>query len=101
MSDTLLWPPMFVDESGDEHNWGDTVPPDEAEVDDGSPPLTYRELAHEIADQYGGIEDFLAHQWLRQGEQPEPEPERSTCPECGVALHPDLGVECDACGWMA
>ncbi|MEV1315397.1 hypothetical protein AB0J14_04850 [Micromonospora arborensis] len=66
MSD-LEWPPVYVDDDGDRHNWDAMAPTDpDIEYEDGDP-MTYRDLAHNIADQWGGIDDFLDAQWLRQG----------------------------------
>jgi hypothetical protein len=56
-------PRTYLDEDG-EHGWDDPVP------DDGEgEPMTYRELAYDLAAAQGiGIDDFMDRQRLRRGE---------------------------------
>ncbi len=61
------WPPVYVDDEGERHAWHAMALTDPDAEDDGGDPMTYRDLAYNIADQWGGIDDFLDAQWLRQG----------------------------------
>ncbi|MER7166729.1 hypothetical protein ABT336_11790 [Micromonospora sp. NPDC000207] len=63
----MNWPPVYVDLLGERHDWDAVAESDpETEYDDGSEPITYRELAFDICDRWGGIEEFLNDQWSRQ-----------------------------------
>ena len=57
------WPARYTDEYGDEHDWDDTV-----SDEDVGEPMTYRELAHDLAAAQGvDLEDFLDRQRLGSG----------------------------------
>lgn len=64
----LHWPPCYIDVNGEERDWDDLVEQDEDAGDEGAR-MTYRELAYEICDEWGGIEDFLDRQWLYHGDR--------------------------------
>jgi hypothetical protein len=84
------WPPQYVDllDGGTLHDWDDAVPAAEDEPPDE--PMTYRERAWDICDEYGGIDDLLDRMWLHLGGQPDepgpPAPARAgevQCEDCG------------------
>lgn len=87
----LNWPPQYVDlaDGGTLHDWDDLVPP-EASGEPTGERITWRQLAWDIADEYGGIDDLLSRMWLHLGgEPPGEEPQASVRPG---------GKTCEGCG---
>lgn len=69
----MQWPDCYIDEEGQAHDWDDPVPVEDEDTDEE--PMTYRELAYDLASAQGiDIEDFLARQALRRGDVDEMSP---------------------------